>query len=1168
MAKTIEDFYVHQTDAARVDNLFISPTYFNCELYGYSVKNDDSGLDRTFRGGGMGHGAGCIIGTLTGKFIDVGVWRAEGYWQELIQWQIRLFNPIWLVDGTASYIAYVNFGLKLSLYESVGNFFLHTPENLTYNSEGLPTFYFRPGNTRWTAIEAPVWKDHFSKTQWRPYYEGIDDGKRDSFYLKGKVNYFPDVDPDYLRYGNPKKYDDLWSANLNWIELTKEFWTPGSIYWFTQGQYVFNGYNTMDYTIDPRTGHVWGSYTGAAPDQVDYWNKYVPDVPYISEPFTAGQNSVNFRTNIQYYSPTAVTASGLCFSTSINPTTANTKFPFSTVTGEQINAITGLTAGTVYYVRAYATNAAGTTYSAQKMFKTTSSASKVAPEVSTATVTEKIETAAKGGGTILNDGGDIVTERGVEVSTVNDFATKTVVADAQQGSGNFVVEATSLTPDETYYVRAYAKNAVGTGYGTVLSFTAGDETPAATLPDVKTDFATGGTDVGINISGTIINKEITENTFFGMIWGTTPTLTTALTTKTEAILAFDTENNVFETITGLTPDTDYYFTIYVTNSIGTAYGEVKQFRTLATSGANPIIETGTVTNVTKSSADISLKILNGAAGKLEYAGICYSTNPNPTYMSAVEMLGDNEVRAYGILLRNLLPGTTYYARSYGYISDTNSYIYGDLVSFTTEAAAPIVDEITDVSLPGSGEAYVEGSTITDGGNEVVERGFVYSKYPNPLTTTGTKIVGGTGNQTLYAQLTGLEPSTTYYIRMYSIDTAGNVTYGTQQSFVTLGNRVVAVPGQSVRISHTITKSEFINRVMLIMNEAGIYDGQGNPFSGADQAQIDRYIAGSFVDAWRRCASVMPRAWFKNQSFKNYPLFPNLSDGTGYVVLPEDFYLLTSFKMSGWKKAVYEAFVENERTASIQANTYTRGSTIRPVITSSNKSIDITPINITVVEDDIQIERYIRPGYIIYSPTTDKLYTCPADTYAWRGRFSQGAVYSKGNLMITDDYKVYKARYDGVEGMPSANAAEWTELTGTSPVLKQLYVGSDYDYGTEPNIKYKRGDYYIGTSIGMEKLSLELNGINQVLNYYSLNRGLSTHTIEEAIYVPACNPLPDNDDTDLELDQRIIEPLAYLSASTVFTIFEKYDIAKALEQRVIEMFPGFKSIKGNNVTIKQ
>ena len=65
-------------------------------------------------------------------------------------------------------------------------------------------------------------------------------------------------------------------------------------------------------------------------------------------------------------------------------------------------------------------------------------------------------------------------------------------------------------------------------------------------------------------------------------------------------------------------------------------------------------------------------------------------------------------------------------------------------------------------------------------------------------------------------------------------------------------------------------------------------------------------------------------------------------GIGFVVLPEDFYLLNSFKMASWRKAIYDVYIENERTSSIQSNEYTRGSQIRPVATISTKMVDDEP----------------------------------------------------------------------------------------------------------------------------------------------------------------------------------------------------------------------------------
>jgi len=65
-----------------------------------------------------------------------------------------------------------------------------------------------------------------------------------------------------------------------------------------------------------------------------------------------------------------VTARGVCWSTSENPTTSNSKTTNGTGLGTYTSNITGLSPNTTYYVRAYATNAEGTAYGDQRSFKT------------------------------------------------------------------------------------------------------------------------------------------------------------------------------------------------------------------------------------------------------------------------------------------------------------------------------------------------------------------------------------------------------------------------------------------------------------------------------------------------------------------------------------------------------------------------------------------------------------------------------------------------------------------------------------------------------------------------------------------------------------------------------------------------------------------------------
>jgi len=73
--------------------------------------------------------------------------------------------------------------------------------------------------------------------------------------------------------------------------------------------------------------------------------------------------------NISFDGGTPITARGVCWSTSTNPTILNSKTVNGVDTGTFISNITNLRASTIYYVRSYATNKVGTNYGNQVSFK-------------------------------------------------------------------------------------------------------------------------------------------------------------------------------------------------------------------------------------------------------------------------------------------------------------------------------------------------------------------------------------------------------------------------------------------------------------------------------------------------------------------------------------------------------------------------------------------------------------------------------------------------------------------------------------------------------------------------------------------------------------------------------------------------------------------------------
>jgi uncharacterized protein (TIGR02145 family) len=91
--------------------------------------------------------------------------------------------------------------------------------------------------------------------------------------------------------------------------------------------------------------------------------------------------------------------------------------------------------------------------------------------ISTKEITEITMSTAVCGGNVIIDGGAPVIARGVCWSTFENptIALSTKTTDGA-GTGEFASPLTGLTPNTTYYIRAYATNGVGTSYGNELSF--------------------------------------------------------------------------------------------------------------------------------------------------------------------------------------------------------------------------------------------------------------------------------------------------------------------------------------------------------------------------------------------------------------------------------------------------------------------------------------------------------------------------------------------------------------------------------------------------------------------------------------------------------------------------------------------------------------------------
>ena len=96
-------------------------------------------------------------------------------------------------------------------------------------------------------------------------------------------------------------------------------------------------------------------------------------------------NSATCGGDVTSNGASSVTARGVCWSTSQNPTVSESYTTDGSGTGSFTSNITGLTTGTTYYVRAYATNSAGTSYGEQRSFTAVVDAGYSCPGAATVT---------------------------------------------------------------------------------------------------------------------------------------------------------------------------------------------------------------------------------------------------------------------------------------------------------------------------------------------------------------------------------------------------------------------------------------------------------------------------------------------------------------------------------------------------------------------------------------------------------------------------------------------------------------------------------------------------------------------------------------------------------------------------------------------------------------
>lgn len=325
------------------------------------------------------------------------------------------------------------------------------------------------------------------------------------------------------------------------------------------------------------------------------------------------------------------------------------------------------------------------------------------------------------GGNVTDQGGDVVTARGVCYGTTAFPTTSGNIEPASTGgTGTFSITLNNLTSNTKYYYQAYATNSYATNYGNENFY-------FITIPFVISNPAGVVTENTVRMTGDVWSGGGEPISSKGFIYSTSESTREGLINNGIKVEHGNPGSTgaYYIDVSGLDSNTIYYYIAYATNATGSGYSNsVQSFKT------NPITTTYAVTNLNANGATLNGNVAAGGGELLWERGFYYSATES-TFMglwSNASIIKDGGVYSGGVplcntptgnyskILASLSPNTTYHYMAYASsISAAGMQTgYGAILEFTTPVAAVIPNintfNLDKTSLPSSGGTVV--ATVT------------------------------------------------------------------------------------------------------------------------------------------------------------------------------------------------------------------------------------------------------------------------------------------------------------------------------------------------------------------------------------------------------------------------------------------------------------------------
>ncbi|MDR0698655.1 MAG: hypothetical protein LBG28_05495 [Tannerella sp.] len=185
----------------------------------------------------------------------------------------------------------------------------------------------------------------------------------------------------------------------------------------------------------------------------------------------------------------------------------------------------------------------------------------------------------------------------------------------------------------------------------------------------------------------------------------------------------------------------------------------------------PVFNGGAVLkSKTASSIEVTAEILKENGAKITERGFCYGTSPSPARESDVAITAEGVgIGDYTMKIEGLMHNTEYYIRPYAENSQGTEY-GTELIVTTNIGTGSVVTLKPQVQEIYASKAIVRGKIEDVGEGDILKRGVYYSGTKDFAVKDSVESADDT--EIYLCRLTGLDPSETYYVQAFAVNTYG------------------------------------------------------------------------------------------------------------------------------------------------------------------------------------------------------------------------------------------------------------------------------------------------------------------------------------------------------------------------------------------------------------